>query len=756
MLLRQCLRALPERSIRAGPTDRGTENELQSVGISRDLSGYLQAEPFRPAWLEESGQVPVVDLPAMAFAFDESVPAEEWLLRTCGNASWRSSTQKEACWSVLQTKVGQTTLIGLPTGAGKSLLFQVLSAFTNGLTVVVVPTVALGLDQLGNAKRLPVARSLNPQLYSAGPDSEEVRALVASRSCRLLFTSPEAVVSGRLRELLRKHAEEGWLKNLVVDEAHIVESWGADFRIEFQLLGSVVSEWRRLSNDSLVVVLLSATFGRSALDVLRSIFSPDGRQQKDVIVQRLRPEIHYFMARAASKEIRDLWVWESLRFLPRPLILYVTEKDDAETWYRSLLSSSFNRVAIFHGDTSEIDRKNRLRDWKEDRLDVMIATSAFGMGVDKSDVRAVIHACFPESIDRFYQEVGRGGRDGAAITSLLLSTREDEHVGRQLIPRLLRPETISARWDALWKSRKPGSSSLGTFLVRSDARQVGFFGARSYDENIRWNKRLLQMLQRTRLLKIVGAQWEQDLGGEYVEWLEITTPQFSTVGAEIGALVEPARNNELTTLYAGHTALKRCLEGVEPVCRELRTYYGGEVTRICGSCSYCRTDREQRVGFRRLQWPLESENTSPRVEIVPMPPLARAATRGVWVLAIRRTLDEGIAARFLVDKEDQAVVRALLQIACGSGEPRLYRLDTHNGRDQIYTPANEHVVALHPNEFRQSLGVANVVGRISTHWINQTQILDPQGRWRFMHDHNSQLRNDLDQWLTHMRRFQAH
>jgi ATP-dependent DNA helicase RecQ len=271
-----------------------------------------------------------------------------------------------------------------PTGSGKSLVAQCCAAFESGLTVLVVPTIALGLDQLAAVGELPCAQDLMPLLYP-GEEPEATLSAVERRHCRLLITSPEAIVSGRLRGVLSRHAADGFLVRLVVDEAHLVESWGADFRIEFQLLGSVLRDWVASSPSGVRTLLLSATFSPTAPNVLRAMFSASETPWRQHVVQRLRPEIHYFTSSrwASADEQRD-WITEALMNMPRPAILYVTERTQAEAWGAHVAALGFSRFRVFHGDTKASERIAVMKAWRADQLDLVVGTSAFGMGVDKA------------------------------------------------------------------------------------------------------------------------------------------------------------------------------------------------------------------------------------------------------------------------------------------------------------------------------------------------------------------------------------
>lgn len=183
----------------------------------------------------------------------------------------------------------------LPTGSGKSLCFQLLPRFTGGLTVVIVPTIALAIDEQANAERLFAGTNVNPLSFASADDPETTLLAVKDRKTRLLFASPEACVSGRLRPLLGHFAttESGWLTNLVVDEAHLIETWGAQLRVEFQILAAARRSWQAASGGRLRTFLLSATMSPHCREVLHKLFS-DEEVPAEVVGQRLRPEIVYF------------------------------------------------------------------------------------------------------------------------------------------------------------------------------------------------------------------------------------------------------------------------------------------------------------------------------------------------------------------------------------------------------------------------------------------------------------------------------
>ena len=250
---------------------------LGSAGVHVDAAGRLLAQPWLPPWLDprQTYAPNGVDAPVHLRVPKEAVPAESYLAQSFGYSHWKSQALKEACWNVHNASAGSTVLVALPTGSGKSLCFHFLARFSTGLTLVIVPTVALAIDQYRSAMALSGMRPLEPRYFAADdPDfsPQQVAESVRAGSTRLVFCSPEACVSGRLRGVVDQLTAEGRLDNVVIDEAHMVGTWGIYFRVDFQLLSALWKQWRVRSMPPFKTILLSATFTPACRTGLARLF----------------------------------------------------------------------------------------------------------------------------------------------------------------------------------------------------------------------------------------------------------------------------------------------------------------------------------------------------------------------------------------------------------------------------------------------------------------------------------------------------
>lgn len=768
VLVRQCLRELdPQLPVSVHNLAASERELLARVDVHQTLEGTLLAEPYRPDWVRDLGtQALDRPQPLRAPHVESEIPGEPWLQSRLGRLSWKSHAQRETTWRALKAPENSTLLIGLPTGSGKSFVYQCCAAFETALTVVIVPTVALGIDQLAAIRELPCAEDLSPMLYTPGEDAQKVLDAVQDRRCRLLITSPEAIVSGHLSQPLRRHAQEGFLRRLVIDEAHLIESWGAEFRIEFQLLGATLREWRSQAPAGIRTLLLSATFSPSTPTMLKEMFASEGAAWEQHIVQRLRPEIHYFSAAHWSDAEHQVQrVLEALHRLPRPAIVYVTEVVQAQAWAPRLKEAGFARWRLFHGDTPASERKAIMDDWRNDRLDLVVATSAFGMGVDKADVRAVVHACFPEGIDRFYQEVGRGGRDGRPCVSLLVPTLRDKRVASTMGPKLLNDEEkINGRWRAMWHARQvvPNTEdgSPVAFRLRMDVQPDHRFGRQSYGENRQWNKRLLLMMNRAGLIRIEAVQRERPQeGGESIEWAVIEA-QEPTLQIEhhLPEMLKSQREQEMATIRRAGDALLRYFESNQvAICRQVRSHYGAQTLRACGSCGSCRVQGERPVATVGLKLEEETQHTTPLVHVVQAPTINDTKSRAVVVNALRQILQAYHFDRFVIPRSHWAQMQSLLQLADEHAQFAV-RMDELGTNLVPLVAPNDALLVLHVDAVDERAAVYNHGGRWVTHWLLGGSIEHNPGRWPFMYESASRAylgENGLVQWLHEARELAA-
>ena len=754
VLLRQCIRLLPPgNKIVVEKVASIVSKYFSVVGVSVADDGLVQATAFTPTWLSTSASQGA-DVPALQQVVEDNlIPGESWLASRLGKSAWRSHAQREAAWGTLTAPLNSTRLVGLPTGAGKSLVYQVGAAFQPGLTVLVVPTVALGIDQIKALLSTPLKDTHNPLLYTSDAHSASVLEAVRDCSCRLVIASPESIVAGRLGPVLEHLAKSAWFSRLVIDEAHIVDSWGASFRVEFQLLGARLRHWRSIAPNGLRTLLLSATFGPGTITTLRTLFAGGDVPWEDYVIQRLRPEIHYFSPGSdLDAHEHERAVSEAVMHLPRPMILYLTERDKAQTWAQRLRSFGLKRVECFHGETGHSERNRILEAWRSDEVDIVVATSAFGMGVDKSDVRSILHACYPENIDRYYQEVGRGGRDGAPCSAIALWTAADKEIGESMGPKLLSDvEKIRGRWTAMWNGAESVDASL-LFRIPLWVSADYQLHQRTYNESITWNKRLLLMMERAQILRIESLSIDTAPGSEeFRAWATVRMlVRTLTLDEQLPDLLRITRAEELSAMSASRDRLDKLLTNAAPVCRLLRQHYGRETYRTCGSCSHCREDPMLSSDALPLDARNRQARTKPEIDIVYAPSIESRRQEDVVILALRRTLRANLSRRLVASEHFFKRASAMLDAAVVQ-DSLAYRLDLLTHETARSVRPEELVICLHDQVIHPNASILHDHGLLCAHWILGSIPEHSDVLWPFLHENQSRIfvgPSSLDDWIN--------
>ena len=307
---------------------------------------------------------------------------------------------------------GRNVLAVLPTGAGKSLCYQVPALLSTGLTLVISPLISLMQDQVGALRRRGIAAAyLNSQL-----DADQRRVVLdAATSGRLalLYCAPE-----RLGSLTRRLTTgDTRVTLLAIDEAHCITEWGNEFRPVYRRLGM----FRSLLGRPPTIALTGSATPAARADILHVLRMPDA----DVVVTSFdRPNLIFATRRVRDDRERFTQIRERVRDAPGASLIYTPTRRLTELVTRALLRTSV-RAAPYHAGLTANTRRQVLRAFVGDRVHVIVATSAFGMGIDKPDVRQVVHWGPPLTLEAYYQEAGRAGRDGRAAECLVLWRPED-------------------------------------------------------------------------------------------------------------------------------------------------------------------------------------------------------------------------------------------------------------------------------------------------------------------------------------------
>lgn len=557
--------------------------------------------------------------------------ADPFWRASLGYPAYISLGQRQAARTVVLAPPGSTTIVCLPTGQGKTevaLAAALLASRDRGVSILVVPTVVLGLDMERRIRKLleDLGERQSPAgryAYTGGladPDKEELRQAVRDGRQRLLVTSPEALVTG-LSASLAAAAAAGHLKYLVIDEAHLVDQWGSDFRPEFQTMSSQRLAWLGAAppGRQVATVAMSATLTGRHIRALTDLFAP---QDGAAIVwsSETRPEPSYYLLNAPDEAARRRAIVTGVALLPRPLALYATKKEDVTSWVTALRSAGFRRITQITGDSDDRQRRSAIEGWRgEDsegraiptRHDIVVGTSAFGLGVDMPDVRSVVHACLPETLDRYYQEVGRGGRDGRPSIAYLAVAPGDYAIARQVNQRVV----ISARkgWDR-WQSMWHDATALESGIYEVSLDSCPTHMSEGYERNRQWNVRTLNLMAWAGLVRLRAPHPPARADGEpLAEWAARQKAYYDRAGSRVAVQIISGSANlpdhwrdkisvQRTSAIADQRA---ALDGMLEVLHGKRctgeilagyyriTWHGGILgTGVnCRSCPWCRTHR---------------------------------------------------------------------------------------------------------------------------------------------------------------------
>ncbi len=312
------------------------------------------------------------------------------------------------------------SLVVLPTGGGKSLCYQVPPLLAGRTDIVVSPLISLMKDQVDGlrANGYPAA-----SLHSAQDPGEraESQRFIASGDCRLVFVSPERLVSSWFLETV----EQLQIRSFAVDEAHCISHWGHDFRPEYRQLAVLK---QRIPGASLHAYTATAT-ERVRADIVDQL----GLESPAVLVGSFdRPNLIYRLVPRLELRAQVLETLE--RHANEAVIVYCISRKDTERLAEGLQSRG-HRAAYYHAGLEPGERGRTQDAFANEEIDVIVATVAFGMGIDRSDVRAVIHAAMPKSVEHYQQETGRAGRDGLAAECVLLHSPADALRWRTVLER---------------------------------------------------------------------------------------------------------------------------------------------------------------------------------------------------------------------------------------------------------------------------------------------------------------------------------
>lgn len=311
---------------------------------------------------------------------------------------------------------GQNTLAIMPTGGGKSLCYQVPALLLDGLTLVVSPLISLMKDQVDSLQD----SGINAGFINSSQDWNETRQILTAatnKQLKLLYIAPERLEQpGFMNQLQRLN-----VSLIAIDEAHCISQWGHDFRKSYLSLSSILPQ---IKSQPTIIALTATATTQVAQDIMVRLNIPTDNEVKTGFA---RPNLAFKVVKGQNKNDYILRYVKANQSSAG--IIYAATRKKAEQ-IGSMLKKAGFKAAIYHAGLPEAVKKQNQEDFLFDRLSVIVATNAFGMGIDKSNVRYIIHAQAPGSLEAYYQEAGRAGRDGANAEAILLYSAQDMQIQR--------------------------------------------------------------------------------------------------------------------------------------------------------------------------------------------------------------------------------------------------------------------------------------------------------------------------------------
>ncbi|MEU5550529.1 RecQ family ATP-dependent DNA helicase [Micromonospora sp. NPDC047793] len=438
-------------------------------------------------------------------------------------------------------------LVVLPTGAGKSAIYQIPASLIPGPTVVISPLLALQQDQIAALNERQRAELRAVRISSDESPAQQAEAIAEIRDGRaeFLFITPEQLANpDRLAEV---RALKPAL--VAIDEAHCISAWGHDFRPDYLALGQLIEGIGRPP-----VVALTATASPPVRD---DIVARLRLRDPEIVVSGLdRPNLFFEVAHCPTEDYRWRRLIALLRDEERPGIIYVPTRRAAEDLAARITDAGYP-AQFYHGGMSASARARLHEAFLADQVPIMVATSAFGMGIDKPNIAWVVHMALPDSPDSYFQEIGRAGRDGQPARVLLLWQAEDVGLQRFFSGGL--PDATELRDLAALLRQGPAT--------KKELREVTGLGPR-------------KLGQYLALLEQVGAAQPRARQ-------RIGAPRYSPTPVEAAeaAVAEAERQQNLTR---SRTDMMRAFAETTG-CRgqTLLAYFGEQMTQICGHCDNC-------------------------------------------------------------------------------------------------------------------------------------------------------------------------